>query len=86
MKLVKIVENFERNDAPHKLRRVVVLQRDDGVFSIAEEYYSRSEYEGEIIAEGWVRLPPEGYYATIEIAATEARSMRRMSAGRARCS
>lgn len=50
MQLAKTIETFERNDALHKLRRVVVLQRDDGFFSFAEEYYFTSEHEGEVIA------------------------------------
>ena len=76
MQLVKIIETFECSDALHKRRRLVVLQRNDGFFSFAEEYYFQSEYEGEVIAEGWARLPPEGIFETIDIAVTEARSRR----------
>ena len=35
-------------------RRVVILQRDDGYFTFAEEYFYISEYEGEIAE---IRLP-----------------------------
>ena len=76
MQLVKIIETFERSDALHKRRRLVVLLRDDGFFSFAEEYYFRSEYEGEAVAEGWARLSPDGIFETVEIAAAEARSRR----------
>ena len=55
---MKIIETFERTDALHKRRRLVVLQRNDGFFSIAEEYYFRSEYDGEVVAEGWHDCPP----------------------------
>jgi hypothetical protein len=73
MQFVKIIETFERSDALHNRRRLVVLQRKDGFFSFAEEYYYRSEYEGEVVAKGWARLPPEGIFETTEIAAAEAR-------------
>jgi hypothetical protein len=73
MQFVKIIETFERSDRPHKRRRLVVLRRNDGFFSFAEEYHFRSEYEGKVVAEGWARLPPEGVFETIEIAAAEAR-------------
>jgi hypothetical protein len=76
MLVVKVLETFERNDAPHKLRRLVVLQRDDGLFSFAEEYHYRIECDGKVIAEGWARLPPERIFETVEIAATEARLRR----------
>lgn len=51
-----------------KQRRVAILQRDDGYFTFAEEYYYKSEFEGEIIAEGWAQLPDEGIFETIELA------------------
>jgi hypothetical protein len=72
--VVKIVKMFERKGWPHELRRLVVLERNDGHFSFAEEYYYRTEYDGKIVAEGWARLPPEGIFETVEIAAAEARS------------
>jgi hypothetical protein len=84
MPIVKIVASFERCHAPHKIRRLVVLQREDGYFSFAEEYYYRSEYEGQVAAEGWARLPPEGIYETMEIATTEALSSGRLGPSQAR--
>lgn len=55
-------------------RRVAILQRDDGHFTFAEEYSYRSEYEGEIIAEGWQRLPPDGIFESAELAEMAGRS------------
>jgi hypothetical protein len=39
----------------------------------AEEYFYTSVYDGEIITQGWRRLPPEGIFASAEIAEAEAR-------------
>jgi hypothetical protein len=55
-------------------RRVAILQRDDGHFTFTEECSYKSEYEGEIIAEGWQRLPSEGNFASAEIAEAEGQS------------
>ncbi len=74
MKVIKELEAVEVPDAIHPRRRLVVLLRDDGNFTAAEEYYYVSEYEGEIIADGWQRHPPSGLYATAEIAEREARA------------
>lgn len=52
----------------------MVLQRDDGHFTFAEEYCYVSHYEGEIIAQGWHRLPPNGIYQTADIAENEGRA------------
>ena len=71
MKIVKELEAVEVSDAIHPRRRIVVLQRDDGHFTFAEEYFYISQYEGEIIAEGWQQLPPNGVYATAAIAESE---------------
>jgi hypothetical protein len=77
MKVVKVSEAIEivsvTTGKPQQ-RRVAILQRDDGHFTIAEEYSYKSEYEGKIIAEGWQQLPSEGIFASAEIAETEARS------------
>ena len=60
--------------ARHPQRRLVIICRDDGLFSYAEQYWCRSEYESEVIAEGWRTLITEGLYATSEIAEREARA------------
>ena len=73
MKVVKVLEAIERvsraTGKPQQRR-----QRDDGHFSFAEEYFYTSEWEGEIIAQGWQRLPPEGIFGSAEIAEAEGRS------------
>jgi hypothetical protein len=79
---LKIIATFEDSNAPHKRRRLVVLQRKDGYFSLGEEYHYRSEYEGKVVAEGWARLPPEGLFETIEIATAEALSSGRLGPSR----
>ena len=74
MKVVKVSEAIEivsiTTGKPQQ-RRVVILQRDDGHFTFAEEYFYKSEYEGEIIAEGWQQLSSGGIFASAEIAETE---------------
>jgi hypothetical protein len=74
MKVVKVLDAIDvvssATGKPQK-RRVAILQRDDGLFSFVEEYSFSSEHEGAIIAEGWKQLPPEGIYASAEIAEAE---------------
>ena len=75
MKVVKVLEAIELvSGGKPQQRRVAILQRDDGHFSFAEEYFYTSEYDGEIIAQGWARLPPEGIFGSAEIAESEGRS------------
>ncbi|MBH5401045.1 hypothetical protein HZZ13_25165 [Bradyrhizobium sp. CNPSo 4010] len=77
MKLVKVLEAIEtvsRATGKPQQRRLVVLQREDGHFSFAEEYSYRSECESEVITEGWQQLPPEGIFETAEMAEAEGRS------------
>ena len=71
MKVVKELEPIRTCGEIHPNRRLVILQRDDGHFAVAEEYYFVSELDGKIIKEGWQRLPPDGFYATAEIAERE---------------
>jgi hypothetical protein len=47
------------------------MQREDKHFSFAEEYFYISEHEGNVILQGWRRLPPKGLYPTAEIAEAE---------------
>jgi hypothetical protein len=77
MKVVKVLEAIEtvsRATGEPQQRRVAILQREDGHFTFAEEYSYRSEYEGEVLAEGWQQLPPEGIFETPEMAEAEGRS------------
>ena len=71
MRIIKRSEAVEVADGSFPRRRIVVLERDDGRFSFAEEYYYKTEWEGELVAEGWQQHPPNGIYATAEIAERE---------------
>ena len=78
MKVVKVLEPIEVISATTgkpQQRRVAILQREDGYFSFSEQYFYTSEYEGEIIAQEWQQLPPEGIFASAEIAEAEGRSI-----------
>jgi hypothetical protein len=74
VKIVKELETVEVQDAIHPRRRIVVLQRDDGLFTFAEEYFYVSKHDGEIIAEGWQQLPPNGIHESAAIAEAEGRA------------
>jgi hypothetical protein len=74
VQVVKELETVEVASAIHPRRRIVVLRRDDGHFTFAEQYFYVSEHEGEIIKEGWQTLPPRGVHATAVIAEAEARA------------
>jgi hypothetical protein len=77
MKLVKVSQAIDTVSAATgkpQQRRVGILQRDDGNFCFAIEYSYTSEYEGKVIAQGWRQLPPEGIFASAEIAETEGQS------------
>jgi len=54
-------------------RRVLIVQRSDGRFGLAEEKRYRNIYEGKLVAEGWMRLStPSAIFASAEIAEREA--------------
>jgi hypothetical protein len=60
----------------HPRRRYVVVERTDGNFSIAEQYfYQASDEDGRIYAEGWAPLRPQGIYADAASAEREARRL-----------
>lgn len=76
MKAVKVLDAIDVISAvteKSQQRRVAILQRDDGYFTFAEEYFYTSEYEGEIIAQGWARLPSNGIFASAEMAEADGR-------------
>lgn len=58
-------------------RRLVIVERPDGIFSIAEEYYYIFEDSGEVISEGWGQLPAEGLFETFVLARQEALTIAR---------
>ncbi len=61
-------------NSPDGRRRVLIVQRSDGRFGLAEEKRYRNVYEGNLVAEGWMRLSaPTAIFATVEIAEREAK-------------
>lgn len=74
MLIVKELDIVEIGAAIHPRRRIVILQRKDGFYAYAEQYYFVSQYEGEIISEGWCMLPADGIYANSQIAEIEGRA------------
>jgi hypothetical protein len=67
----------DRAHLRQRRRTATAADRDSattGLSSFTEEYFYISKYEGEIIACGWARLPPEGVYASAAIAEVEGRS------------
>jgi hypothetical protein len=77
MKVVKVLDTIEVISAltgKPQQRRVVILQRDDGYFTVAQEYFYTSEYEGKIIAQGWARLgSSQSIFASAEMAEADDR-------------
>lgn len=57
--------------------RLRIIERTDGFFTIAAEYYYRSVHGGRVIAEGWATRETDGIFATFELAQREARVMAR---------
>lgn len=74
MQVVKELEEINVGTASFPRRRIVVLRRDDGNYTFAEQYHYTNEFEGDIIAEGWQTLPASGVHATAEIAEVEGRA------------
>jgi hypothetical protein len=77
MKVVKVLDTIEVISAltgKPQQRRVVILQRDDGYFTVAQEYFYTSEYEGKIIAQRWARLgSSQSIFASAEMAEADGR-------------
>ncbi|TQN63015.1 hypothetical protein FLX27_05490 [Agrobacterium tumefaciens] len=74
MRVVQELEVVEVSYALHPTRRVVILQRKDGFYSYAEQYYYVSEDDGGVVGEGWCTLPAEGIYADLHVAVFEGRT------------
>ncbi len=74
MQVVKELETVEVPAERFPRRRVVVLRRDDGCYTFAEQYFFVTEIDGRIVAQGWQTLPASSVCATIEIADLEARA------------
>ncbi len=73
VKIVKELDETEVASALHRRRRMAVLERDDGHFTLAEQYHYATDVDGKVVAEGWATLPSEGIFATAEEAEAEAR-------------
>lgn len=56
-------------------RRLAILRRADGRFTLAEQYRYRSEFEGRVVAEGWQTIATSGLYAELGLAEAELRAI-----------
>lgn len=74
VKELEAAEVLSRATGNPQMRRIVILRRDDGHFSFAEEYFHTSECEAHVIARGWQQLPPNGVYDSAETAEAAGRA------------
>ena len=74
MEVVRELDEVEIASAPHPRRRMIVIRRDDGLYTFAEQYHYTNEWDGRLVAEGWATLRPKGVYATAETAEADARA------------
>jgi hypothetical protein len=72
VKVVRELDEVRADKELHPRRRMVVMRRNDGHYTFAEQYYYLNEWEGRLVAEGWATLPPQGVYATAEAAEADA--------------
>lgn len=75
MKIVKELAEIAAPTSLHPRRRAVVMLRDDGHFTFAEQYHHTSEHGRTAIAEGWASLRPEGIFATADEGGAKALAM-----------
>ena len=75
MQVAKELAEVEVASAMHSRRRIVVLVRDDGNFTYAEQYHHLTEQDGRTLAEGWVTLPAFGIFASAEAAEAAGREV-----------
>ena len=76
MKVVKELEAIEFLSAGAEKPqhwRIVILQRDDGLFTFAEEYFYTRDRAGKFTAPAWARLDPQGIFASAEMAEADGR-------------
>ncbi|WP_077104793.1 hypothetical protein [Agrobacterium sp. DSM 25558] len=73
MRVVKELEAVEIAAVDKGLRRIIIIERDDGFYAFAEQYYYVSEYDGEIISQGWHTISRNGIFETSQVAETEGR-------------
>ena len=66
-RVVEILEGADRK------RRVLIVERDDGTYTLVVQRYYQNVYEGQLIADGWTSVPTwASIYQTVEIAEREA--------------
>lgn len=80
MAVTQELDEFEDPTSVHPRRRLVIVQRPDGYYSLAQQYHYRSEFEAKIVAEGWHTLGLEGIFESLDLAKSEAQlTMDRLS-------
>lgn len=72
--------SFTRYGATHPERRLNIVAKGSGGFSIVEQYFHRTvdeegDEEGSLIAEGWASLPGHSIFADAELAEREIRAI-----------
>jgi len=66
-RVVKILQGADQK------RRVLIVERDDGAYTLIVQRYYKNVYEGQLIADGWISVPAWiSIYQTVEIAEREA--------------
>jgi hypothetical protein len=61
--------------SPDQARRVLIVERADGHYSLQVEKRYQNVFEGTLVAEGWQRLPDApSVFQTVEIAEREAKT------------
>lgn len=74
MKVVKVLDEVDDVSAlsgKRQRRRVVILERDDGHFSLEVEYFRTDVHDGEIVDQGWTGLGPKGIFDSAATAEAE---------------
>ena len=74
VQVVEALDEVDTGSALHPRRRIVVLLREDGRFTFAEQYHFTSEHDGDVVSEGWQLQRPEGVYADLSDARADAKA------------
>jgi len=66
-RVVKILQGADQK------RRVLIVERDDGTYTLISQRHHQNVYEGQLIADRWASMPAKAsIYQTVEIAEREA--------------